>query len=420
MSDTLQSQLTNLHQLFKDASPTDPKVISDFGWTVVKILTQQAENIDSFTSRQLLADCIQLPIAHPSKLHSALLSAAVKVAGIHNDFRFAAFLKLWGIQNLRPEDSERQHAAASGNEAPAKSFPSLVERTAKAFAHSLLLHPEDAVILETAELQQFLTTHGYSIHQMLVTRVKEAQGKDGRKYIFVTLTSSDGVEVECVSGNLLPHPFHPLPKGKRHFVNIGQLYDCLLKTKATVPNGSPSGITLAEAYLSERKPIDVFPTEMGFVESIDPNHGQMHIYDRHSRHFVAHVLRFSKEKAGDFVRFIPIVPQTSKFKTAIILNTVPSSSYEVVNIHRPIRITSVNKAQGYAAWELLDKEQPITELLSPLQLSQGETSPSYTSGYLNLAQYPQLNTSNTPLQAFIYLRRGKDKLKRPYVARIVP
>lgn len=466
MDTNLLSQLSELRTRLAEV-PGDSKQIYDYAWTIVKALLQHTTELDSLTARQLLADCLKLPVERPSKLHSALLSAAIKVASAYPDFRFAAFLKLWGIANLRPEDHERQQATSpqsslSSSSSLTKSFPSLAEKTARALAHSLLLHPEDDL---TADLVPLLQSAGYQVrssssslslsHPLLVTRIKEAVSKEGRKYTFVTLTSPEGLEVETTSHSLQPSPLHPLPEGKLHYVNIGQLYDCLLKTKATVPAdssagnkatvpaGSPSDNNatlspcaqrrvaeyhLTEAVLSKCAPTEVFPTEVGYIESIDQQHGHMHVFDAHSRHFVAPVQRFSRERVGDFVRFIPIVPAVSKFKTAIIQGTVPSSSLSATvpsdssegqHLLREIRITHINKEKGYAAWELTDPNHPITELLSPLQLSQGETSPSFTTGYLNLTEElsSSLSLSST-LKAFIYLRRGKDRQKRPHIARL--
>lgn len=425
MSDSLQSELRNLHRLFNETVPSDPKIVRDFVWTVVKQLNSNTKDIDSITCRQLLADCMRLPIERPSNLYSALLSAAIKVSVLYPDFRFAAFFKMWGMRNLRVEDTQRQQSKDG------KSFPSLSERTVKALANSLLLHPEDEL---TAEFIPMLQASGFQtrsssslIHPMLVTRIKDAIGKDGRKYIFVTLTSPEGVEVEVISHNLLPSPLHPLPQGKRHFVNIGQLYDCILRTKPASDNCAVE-YTLANACLSSEKASELFPLEIGYIESIDQQHAHMHIYDSHSRHFVAPVLRFSRERVGDFVRFLPIVPADSKFKTAIILTTVPSSAPEVNAILRPIRITSINRDKAYASWDLLDKSTPITELLSPLQLSLGETSPSFTSGFFsltldNLPKVPMVSGGSAvgiipgqTLRALIYLKRGKDRLKRPHIA----
>lgn len=473
MSESIVSQLATARKLFAEVSTDDSKVISDYGWTFVKALLQNLSDIDSVTARQLLADCIRLPLERPSKFHSALLAAAVKVAHAYPEFHFATFLQMWGIENLRPEDKEEQRSADG------KVFLSWEERTARILAYSLMLHPEDRQLLEanTTGFGTFISSFGLSMLPMLVTRLKQATGKDGHRYTFVTLTSPEGIEIECISHSLKVSPLHPLPEGKRHYVNIGQLYDVVLYNKASISAATPSGskATVPQASVLEKATVpdasasgsspsyallssclstlrlaDVFPTELGYIEHIDAEHSQMHIYDCHSRHFVAHVQRFSREKESDFVRFIPIIPQASKFKTAILLATVPSSSEEVKNILREIRITTINKDKGYAAWELVNKDEPITELLSSLQLSQGETSPNFTTGYLNLttitqtsalakgtitdvspscavATVPEVSASGFPIPfregwegpALIFLKRGKDKQKRPFVAKIL-
>lgn len=420
MADNLLTQLANLRKQYSETTPDDPKAISDYAWTIVKALFQHTAEIDSITARQLLAECIKLPIARPSKLYSAILAAAVKVANLYPDFHFAVFLKIWAPVNLRPEDSERQ------SRQDGKSFPSLKEQTSKALAQSLLLHPEDRTNDWAQTLLKELCGEAFSFQAMIVSRIKEAVGKDGRKYRFVTLTSPEGLEVETISHSLQLSPLHVLPDDKRHYVNIGQVYDVLLQYKEG--NIKPS---LSHAYLYNISAAEYFPVETGYIEAIDPNSQMMHIYDRYSRHFVAHVLRFSHERVGDFVYFHPIVPSKSKFKTAIITGKAPcpipqtqGANSEQPSLIRAVRITNINKEKGYAAWELIDQSHPITEQLSPLQLSQGETSPAFTTGFMKLApdsanSQLELTTGQT-LQAIIYLKRGKDRQKRPYVARIFP
>ena len=418
MKDNLFTQLANLRKLYSEAAPEDPKTISDYAWTIVKVLLQHTAEIDSTTARQLLAECIKLPIVRPSKLYSALLAAAVKVAGLYPEFHFAVFLKIWGHGNLRPEDCERQ------SRQDGKSFSSLKEQAAKAFANSLLLHPENRTNDWAQAILKELSGDTFSFHAMIVSRIKEAVGKDGRKYRFVTLTSPEGLEVETISHNLQLSPLQPMPENKRHYVNIGQLYNVLLRN-----NADGDKPTLFHAYLYNISASEYFPLEIGYIESIDSASQMMHIYDRFSRHFVAHVLRFSSERAGDFIYFHPIIPSKSKFKTAILTGKAPcpipqnqDANSEQPALIRAIRITNINKERGYAAWELIDKSYPITEQLSPLQLSQGEIAPAFTTGYLNLATVPNSSglSSGQSLRALIYLKRGKDKQKRPHVARIFP
>lgn len=427
MADNLLTQLANLRKLYSEAAPEDPKTISDYAWTIVKVLLQHTTEIDSITARQLLAECIKLPITRPSKLYSALLAAAIKVANLYPEFHFAVFLKMWEPDNLRPEDSERQ------SRQDGKSFSSLKEQTAKLLAHSLLLHPEDRAKDWAESLLKELNGEVFSFHAMIVSRIKEAVGKDGRKYRFVTLTSPEGLEVETISHNLQVSPLQPQPQNKHHYVNIGQLYNVLLRN-----NADSSKPAFVHAYLYNINTTIYFPKEIGYIESVDPNSQLMHIYDRFSRHFVAHILRFSNEQTGDFVYFHPIVPLRSKFKTAIIIGKAPcplpqrqEDNPKPPSLIRAIRISNINKEKGYATWELLDKSYPITEQLSPLQISLGEQSPSFTYGHIALDKYNEIPPAKTfvndipltiglELYAVIYLKRDKDKQKRPYIAKFFP
>lgn len=431
----LPDEITNLRKLFAEAEPTDPKVLSNYGWTLVKVLLNHAAEIDHITARQLLADCIRLPLERPSKLHSALLSAAIKVAEQNNEFHFVPFLQFWDLRNLRPEDAVRQ----SDPKEPTHAFPSLVDRTVRRYALSRILRPQEELTepqfrILLPELQkkgyQFCGegTSASLVTPMLVTRIKEAVSKEGRKFHFVTLTSPQGQEMTCTTHQLLPSPLHPLPEGKRHYVNIGQLYDCLLRQKEeTTSVASSASLSLVSAFLSQSNPKDYFPLEVGYIEHIDTTHGHMHVYDRHSRHFVAHILRFSKEQEGQFVQFLPIIPSNSKFKTAILTGPVATPVASPDGLVRPIRISSINQEKGYAVWHLLHESHPIQELLSSYQLSQAEVHPTYIEGYLplELLGNPQQFTPNTLASyynriysAVIFLHRGKDNIKRPRIARI--
>lgn len=465
------------------------KAITDYGWTVAKMLNAHAFKVMPLTARQLLADCFKLPIERPSKLHSALLSAAIKVAELSTDLHFVPFLQMWDLHNLRPEDFVRpeanstksstasDRATASGASVTIKKFPSLAERVVRLYVQAKLNRPEEdlsddqfQLLLPTMKARGYLlyenpaagTSSPSIITPMLVTRTKEAVSKEGRKYVFITLTSPQGLEVECISKQLKINPLHPLPEGKSHYVNIGQLYDCILRKKDTPAEESQTAkastasqsapttsyvnvyqleaevnqqetstskkqTTLAAAYLSQKKARDIFPIEVGYVEHIDTSHGHMHIYDRFSRHFVANILRFSREQQGDFVHFLPVIPTDSKFKTAIILGKAPIPEATADGLIRPIRITSINREKNFANWQLVDESHPIQEQLTPYQIAHGELPSSYTQGYLPLnflCDVEQddaatfLPSRSVIYAALIYLHRGKDKIKRPRVARI--
>lgn len=319
------ARLTELRSRIPASAAADPKAVSAYVWEVTRVLLHRADEIDSVSARRMLADCLSLPVERPSKLYSSLLSAAVRVATVHSDFRFATFLRMWDIAYLRPEDHEPQKAEDG------RTYPSLIERVTSALGHSLPLHSED----------------------------REAMA----------------------------------------------------------------------AILASPNAEDIFPTAVGYIDGIDTEHAHIHIYDSFSRHFVAPFQPTGSEREGDFVRFIPVIPTSSRFKTAIILASLPAASPEVDAILREVRITAVDRTKGYASWQLTDPSRPITELLSPLQLSAGETSPSFTSGYLSIPSLPAdatalsipTTTLGTPLavgqtlQAFIYLRRGRDRLKRPHL-----
>lgn len=330
MQESLQSQLEHLHHIFSGIDNLDPKTTSNYAWTVVKMLHSHISDIRPLTARQLLADCIKLPIERPSKLYSALLSAAIRVSENTDDLHFVPFLQLWDLRHLRHEDHEPQPDPSSD-----KTFPSLADKLIRRYIHSFILRPDERLSPDQfAVLIPLLTHKGYCIS-----------------------TSAPQID-----------------------------------------------------------------TATGYILSIDPLHGHIHIFDEHSRHFVATQQPSSTEKAGDFVHFIPIIPQTSKFKSALIISPVACPS----SLFRQIKITAINTEKHYASWELTDKSRPITEQLSPLQISLGESSPSYTNGFISLTDDNRLPAAVASIQpqltipsiheAFIFLRRGKDNLKRPHIA----
>lgn len=420
MTESILQQLQNIRSLFADAAPTDKETIDRYAWIIVKALNSECADLGSTTCRQLLAEYMKLDVEKPSRLHSAILAAAVKVAMTWSDFHFVAFLKMWGIGNMRQEDFERQPNPTPGAMPPV--FPSLAERVGRAYLHAQLLRPEETLS------QEELSTLSPAIHlsgmirQFLVIRIKQATGKDGRKLFFVELVSKEGVIVECESHTLQPHPLRPLPEGKRHYVNIGQVYDVVVASSATATGLSSdalSKITVREAYLSAKPATDYFETVTGYVEHIDAEHGHIHVFDHLSRHFVASVQRFNNPKEGDFVRFIPVTPLNSRFKSAIITGRAGTPAPSLDGLVRTVRITSINNEKQYAAWELTDGSSPITEQLSSLQLSQGETSPSFKSGFMNLSMFSgTIPAVGSTINAVIFLKRGKDGQKRPKVAAI--
>lgn len=112
------------------------------GWNLLRSLNDGVGKLSSVELRRLLASYFDMKLEHPSKLHSAILSVAVKMATQYLDFRFVSFLNIWGLENIRPEDGE------GGVDASGKYFPSLLERLAKAYAYSLIFHPDERLAPE--------------------------------------------------------------------------------------------------------------------------------------------------------------------------------------------------------------------------------------------------------------------------------
>ena len=409
MADTVSTdELKQLRQLFHDTKPTDQQTCERYAWVIVKSIQAHIAELGSVTCRQLLADYLLLPLPCPSRLHSAILSVATQMANTFPDFHFVTFLNRWEVQNIRPEDYEQP--TIEGN-----TYPSLAERLIRAYLHALLLRPEET-LPSTPVLDSLLRQHQYLLPRpMLVTRIKEAKGQDNRRYHFVTLDSPEGLQVECESHTLKPHPLHPVPEGKRHWVNIGQIYDVVLRQKKKTATSSQPTFAVQQAYISPVHTATIFPTAVGFIEHIDTTHNHIHIYDSQSRHFVASVQRYSYHKAGDFVRFIPVTPLNTRFKTAIITSAATAADFPL----REIRITAVHPDKNYAVWQLSSPDDTITELLSPLQTRNGEISPSFTSGALFTDRLMQpeasMPTVGQSLKAIIFLKRGKDGQKHPFV-----
>lgn len=379
------------------------------GWEIVRTLNNSVPTIPSIEARKLLAEYVklmQLPAslgdnASIRQLHSAILSVAVKMAQAYTDFRFVPFLNLWGIENLRPEDSE------SGVDSQGKRFPSLVERMAKSYAYSLLFHPDDHL---ESELEALLIPHlqrkGFVLssqsegitHHLLATNTFTTEVR-GRKMTFVNLISPDGTELSAEVHTLTAHA--PL----RYSEIPGKMFSVLLRTS------EKGNLRIEAAILSSQPVSDVFPTSIGYIENIDLNHRHIHVFDNLSRHLVAMLDSSPNVVNGSFVRFLPVIPKESKFKSAILLNILSEEEGADAFGYRKARVTYVDHDKGYLSWELLSGEPPIIEV--------GTTSPSFTKGYLNLQSTNTHHlTPNTQISLIVYLKRGRDGQKRPHVVRL--
>lgn len=399
MNEDFLSKLMQIRAVYKEVAPTDQHTIEHYAWTVCKAINKNHDDLDSLTCRQLLADVMQAPLVHPSALYTYTLEAALKMAAQFPDFHFVPFLRMWNIQNLSEADYKQKQGADG------KVYPSLAERVTKAALVAQLIHPNE--VAEGIEPQRF---RYHPIVPMIVVKVSQTEAK-GRKLFFATLSTADGMEIMAETHTLRTNPL--IPSEARHYVNVGELYNVLLRDKQ-----DGSGTRVVDAVLSTQAITDVFPAVTGYVEHIDQQHAHIHIYDNLSRHFVSAGQRSVRVQEGQFVQFVPITPQKSKFKSAIIIKPATIDSFPP----REIRITWYNAEKQYYAWELIDNSSPITEQLSSLQISHGDTSPSFTQGFVNadFAQgaVPDIAVGNC-LKAIVFLRRGKDGQKRPCIARLI-
>ncbi len=368
------------------------------GWDTLRTLNEGIGKQPSVELRRILASYMESNIPRPSRLHSAILSVAVRMATMYPDFHFVPFLEAWGLENLRKEDSE-VHIDASG-----KSYPSLVERLSKAYVYSLLFHPDERLDEELEMvLAPLIRKKGFSLSEpfvpMIVTSVFTSEVR-GRAITFARLVAADGTDITT--------EVHTLTAFCRlRYADIpNRLFRVLLRN---VKAGLRDETWRAEAAILEPRPIpELFPLLIGYVEHIDFNHDHVHIFDNSSCHFVA-VKSNIRPAVGQYVSFIPIIPQNGRFKSALINKVYSVEEGAQLFGYRKVRITRVNTSPQYCAWELTDG-LPLVEL--------GTTEPSYTMGYLSeqLLQSKQVVPSvGSVVELIVFLKRGKDANKRPYV-----
>lgn len=390
------------------------------GWEIVKRLNEVLAALGnnsvafggSLDCRKLLAEYFKLDTGKPSRLHSAILSCAAKMATAFPDFHFVPFLEMWGIENLRPEDSETK-VSDDG-----KRFPSLGERMTKAYAYSLMFHPGEHLMAEAEQMiKPVLERKGYRVLEKngrlfvafpaIATRVFQSEVRN-RMMTFVTLLTPSGNEVVC--------EVHTVTQYRRMPYNdiMNQSFNIVLRT-------SDKGNLRVEAAFPSKEGVDEgFTTAVGYVEHIDTGHRHIHIYDSDSRHFVQPYSTEPKVQVGSYVRFIPIIPMDSNFKSAVI-TSVLDNGVEAFGLRNAV-VTFTNEEQGYCAWELMPeadgKVRPLVEKDAK------EVQEPGTKGYINKVLCERLGL-NLPsrgekLRIVTFLKRGKDRKKRPVVVCFMP
>lgn len=400
----LREQMTVLHSQFAEAKPTDWDTQHEYGCIVAFVLQHHCEVLGSTLSRQLLADYMSLPLRRPSALHSAILTAAVRMAYFFSDFHFAAFLRLWQLRNLRDEDIIRLPERALDDR-------TLAEQVTHAYLLSLMLYPDEAI--PTGEQYAVFTIsqrYYRPMQPMVVTQVVAGR--------YAVLVGAGGDEVECSLQMLTVHPLKTSDLSHAatvRSVRVGQVYDVLLHLPYGPNTKRPMVVV---AYLRDVPIAQVFPVCVGYVEHIDVSHGHIHIYDGASRHFVATQPCCEGVREQQCVRFVPIVPASRAFKTAIVLGEAEAQMFPV----RDIRIVEANREKGFAHWVLTDSAGPLTELLSSYQMAHGAKQEAFFGGYvaMQVAEqiFPNLRVGSV-FRAIVFLRRGADRVKRPFVAKVL-
>lgn len=419
---SLLEQLEQVRQLYNEVGASNPRVTENYGWLIVKLLNSDEMERDSLHSRLYLSEYMHLPSPRPSRLHSAILGAACKMAQRFADFRFGAFLQMWDVRHLRPED------LAPGKLQDGKTCLSLAERATKAYMHSLLLRPDDCLEREQLDLLRPVAQkmRYYSPRPMLVTRVTKGEVR-GRTIRFAHLIDARGLELSCEIHNLLPNPLAPSADG-RHYAGVGQIYDVLPREKQHFADESRDAdvCRIEQAYLSLKPIAEVFPTAVGYVESYDAGHQHFHIFDQYSRHLVADAAAQRLGQygqisltAGDYVLFAPIIPASKApgkrvFKQAHIIYKYAREEGPAAFGFREAKVTFVNAEKQYYSWELADAASPIVE--------DGTTEPAFTSGFVSFGEGRGPHRGAVPVPAVgqtirlvVYLKRGKDRQKRPHV-----
>ena len=230
---------------------------------------------------------------------------------------------------------------------------------------------------------------------MYAAKVFEKE-KDGRKRRYVKLVATNGSELIADS--------HQFPC--RPWEISGRMFDVLTRV-------SKQGNERVSDIVASRKHVDeVFSVEVGFVEFIDESHGHIHVYDSQSRHFVADKSACSalKISVGNYVRFCPIIANGDHFKSAAILNVM-------------------DKYEGRKAFGIYEAKVEYANVKDRYIRYSIESAIRYTpegniikAGFASTANLPE-DVRNGMVQGshvhlVLFLKRGKDGMKRNYVAEV--
>lgn len=350
----------------------------DTNWKIFRYLQHNYKTMESVTARTLLAAYMKLHVKRMSLIDSCMLGMAVKVSETYDDFKLPKFLEAWGYdQFLRPQDLQRQ----TGKDG--RQYLSLKERVERALQSYRLHHPEES----DGECE--------GVVSMYAAKVFEKE-KDGRKRRYVKLVATNGSELIADS--------HQFPC--RPWEISGRMFDVLTRVS------KQGNERVSDIVVSQKRVDEVFSVEVGFVEFIDESHGHIHVYDSQSRHFVAEKSACSalKISVGNYVRFCPIIANGDHFKSAAILNVM-------------------DKYEGRKAFGIYEAKVEYANVKDRYIRYSIESAIRYTpegniikAGFASTANLPE-DVRNGMVQGshvhlVLFLKRGKDGMKRNYVAEV--
>lgn len=350
----------------------------DTNWKIFRYLQNNYKTMGAVTARTLLAAYMKLHVKRMSLVDSCMLGMAVKVSETYGDFKLPKFLEAWGYdQFLRAQDLQRQ----TGKDG--RQYLSLKERVEHALQSYRLHHPEES----DGECE--------GVVSMYAAKVFEKE-KDGRKRRYVKLVATNGSELIADS--------HQFPC--RPWEISGRMFDVLTRVS------KQGNERVSDIVVSQKRVDEVFSTEVGFVEFIDESHGHIHVYDSQSRHFVAEKSACSalKISVGYYVRFCPIIANGDHFKSAAILNVM-------------------DKYEGRKAFGIYEAKVEYANVKDRYIRYSIESAIRYTpegniikAGFASTANLPE-DVRNGMVQGshvhlILFLKRGKDGMKRNYVAEV--
>ena len=352
---------------------------NETNWAIYRYLQRNYKTTGSVIARTLLSAYMKLRTQQPSLLNSCMLGIAVKISEQYADFRFPRFLEAWGYDGcLRDEDRQRQMGRDG------RQYLALQERVDRALQSYRLHHPEEG-------------REGCAdIASMYAAAVFDKE-QNGRRRCFVKLVAPNGTAFVADS--------HQFPC--RPYEILGRVFDVLAHVSK---QGSERA---SEIVVSASRVEEIFTSTVGFVDGIDEGHGHIHVYDSLSRHFVADKAALSVALRGSivkgcFVRFCPIIAQGDHFKSAHVVGIMEKyKGREAFGIYTA-RVTYVNQKDCYLHYSI---ESAIPETNEGIIAKEGFASMQNMPEDVRCQIAPDQHVRLT-----LYLKRGKDGVKRNYVA----